>query len=543
MNDTVEFEAVDDSPTETVPAVPESDDAESVARIGVVSESLAGESRVAATPSTVAQLISLGYEVTVETGAGRHASFTDAAYAEAGAAIGSDADAWGADIVLKINAPNQTEIAQLADGATLIAMLGPGLNPELVDKLGQRPITAMAMDAVPRISRAQSLDVLSSMANIAGYRAVVEAAHAFGRFFTGQVTAAGKVPPAQVLVAGAGVAGLAAIGAASSLGAVVKATDPRSEVADQVRSIGGEYLEVDVETEQSSDGYARATSEEYDRRAAEIYSEQAEQVDIIITTALIPGKAAPRLITGDDIARMKSGSVIVDMAAEQGGNVAGSVPGEAIVTENGVTIIGYTDLAGRLPTQASQLYGTNVVNLMKLLTPGKDGQMVLDFDDVVQRNMTVVRDGEVTWPPPPVEVSAAPAAEPESATAVAKPAPAEKTRLTDAGRYAVVGIGALALFLITAFAPNQLIGNFTVFVLAIVIGYYVIGNVHHALHTPLLSVTNAISSIIVVGALLQIGMDHVAITILAFIAAVVTAINIFGGFAVTRRMLGMFLKG
>src|SRR5690625_4763690 len=360
------------------------------------------ESRVAATPETVTKLTALGYDVAVETGAGAASRFPDEAYVAAGARIVDADTAWASDVILTVNAPAHTQLDLMRGGATLIGLLAPAQNPDYVAELAKRNITALALDAVPRISRAQSLDVLSSMANIAGYRAVVEAAHAFGRFFTGQVTAAGKVPPAQVLVAGAGVAGLAAIGAASSLGAVVKATDPRSEVADQVHSIGGEYLEVDVETEQSSDGYARATSEEYDRRAAEIYSEQAEQVDIIITTALIPGKVAPRLITGDDIARMKSGSVIVDMAAEQGGNVAGSVPGEAIVTENGVTIIGYTDLAGRLPTQASQLYGTNVVNLMKLLTPGKDGQMVLDFDDVVQRNMTVVRDGEVTWRPPPV---------------------------------------------------------------------------------------------------------------------------------------------
>ena len=376
--------------------------------IGVPRESHPGEARVAATPATIAQLRGLGYDVVVESDAGAKASFPDEAYTAAEARIGTESEAWQADIVFKVNAPSVEEIGKLRDGATLVSLLSPALNPELVEALAGRPITALAMDAVPRISRAQTLDVLSSMANIAGYRAVIEAAHVFGRFFTGQITAAGKVPPAKVLVAGAGVAGLAAIGAAGSLGAIVRATDPRPEVAEQVRSLGGEFLAVDVEQEASTDGYAKATSEDYDRRAAEIYSEQAADVDIIITTALIPGKPAPKLLTAQDVASMKAGSVIVDMAAQQGGNVAGCKPGEAIVTDNGVTIIGYTDLAGRLPTQASQLYGTNVVNLMKLLTPGKDGALVLDFDDVVQRSMTVVRDGEKTWPPPPVEVSAAP---------------------------------------------------------------------------------------------------------------------------------------
>jgi NAD(P) transhydrogenase subunit alpha len=379
--------------------------------IGVVRESKAGETRVAATPATVAQLLALGYEVVVETGAGERASLADDAFAESGARIGSTEDAWSADIVFMVNAPTSDEIARLRDGATLVGLLAPALNPDLVDELATRPITVLSMDAVPRISRAQSLDVLSSMANIAGYRAVVEAAHVFGRFFTGQVTAAGKVPPAKVLVAGAGVAGLAAIGAAGSLGAIVRATDPRPEVADQVKSLGGEYLSVEsAEAEVSSTGYAKEMSEDYNARAAALYAEQAKDVDIIVTTALIPGKPAPRLITEEMVASMRPGSVIVDMAAAQGGNVAGSVAGEAVVTEHGVTIIGYTDLPGRLPTQASQLYGTNLVNLMKLMTPNKDGQLVLDFDDVVQRGITVVRNGEKTWPPPPVQVSAAPAA-------------------------------------------------------------------------------------------------------------------------------------
>jgi H+-translocating NAD(P) transhydrogenase subunit alpha len=495
---------------------------------------------VAATPATVGKLLALGYDVVIETGAGAAASFPDDAYAAAGATVGTADDAWRADVVLRVNAPSTSEIPRLRDGATLVSLLAPGLNPDLVDALAARPITVLAMDAVPRISRAQSLDVLSSMANIAGYRAVIEAAHTFGRFFTGQVTAAGKVPPAKVLVVGAGVAGLAAVGAASSLGAIVRATDVRPEVAEQVRSLGGEYVAVpDAEQQVSTDGYAREMSEDFTRRAAEMYAEQAKDVDIIVTTALIPGRPAPRLITEEMVAGMRSGSVIVDMAAAQGGNVAGSVPDEIVVTPNGVSIIGYTDLPGRLPAQASQLYGQNLVSLLTLLTPEKDGRLVLDFEDVVQRAMTVVRAGEKTWPPPPVQVSAAPAPAPQAAAEpVPPPRPPARGR-----RFALVGLGAAVLFLITAFSPNELIGHVTVFALAVVVGFYVIGHVHHALHTPLMSVTNAISGIIVVGALLQIGHDEPVVTALATLAILVASINVFGGFAVTRRMLGMFTRG
>ena len=504
--------------------------------IGIPRESLAGETRVAATPATVGQLIKLGYSVVVESGAGDLSSFADAAYVEAGADIGSP---WAADIVLKVNAPDDTEIAALKDGATLVSLISPGLKPELVEKLATRPITVLAMDAVPRISRAQSLDVLSSMANIAGYRAVVEAAHAFGRFFTGQVTAAGKVPPAKVLVVGAGVAGLAAIGAAGSLGAVVRATDPRPEVADQVASLGGEYVSVDPNAgEVSATGYAKEMGDDYKAREAELYAELAKDVDIIITTALIPGRPAPRIITADMVASMKPGSVIVDMAAANGGNVEGTVKDQAIVTDNGVTIIGYTDLAGRLPAQASQLYGTNLVNLLKLLTPEKDGQVVLDFDDVVQRGVTVVRDGEITWPPPPVQVSAAPAAQPAAAPAVSQ----AKEPMSTQRRLGITFGAAAVLFLLIAASPAALQVHLTVFALAIVIGYYVIGHVHHALHTPLMSVTNAISGIIVVGALLQIGHHNTPITALAAVAILLASINVFGGFAVTRRMLAMFSR-
>ncbi|MEV1025261.1 Re/Si-specific NAD(P)(+) transhydrogenase subunit alpha [Streptomyces sp. NPDC050264] len=508
--------------------------------IGVPREP-AGERRVAATPATVRQLLGLGYEVVIESGAGDQSSFADTTYTDAGARIGSADEAWGADVVLRVDTPTPDDVGRPKDGAVLVSTLAPGANPDLVDALATRKLTVLAMDAVPRISRAQSLDVLSSMANIAGYRAVIEAAHEFRRFFTGQVTAAGKVPPAKVLVAGAGVAGLAAIGAASSLGAVVRATDPRPEVAEQIKSLGGTYLPVvvDEEAQESTDGYAKATSDGYNEAAAKLYTQQAEDVDIIITTALVQGRAAPRLITAADVAAMKPGSVVVDMAAGMGGNVEGSVAGEKVVTDNGVTIVGYTDLAGRLPTQASQLYGTNLVNLLKLLTPGRDGHLVLDLEDEVQRGITVVRDGEKLWPPPPVRVSAAPVQAP-----VAAPVQREEKKPLNAGaKVGLVLAGLAAFFLINAFAPAPIPQHFTVLALAVVIGYYVIGKVAHALHTPLMSVTNAISGVIVVGAIIQVGVDDRPVQILGGVAVLLAAINIFGGFAVTRRMLAMFSKG
>ncbi|MGW3870643.1 Re/Si-specific NAD(P)(+) transhydrogenase subunit alpha [Streptomyces sp. NPDC005055] len=516
--------------------------------IGIVSEARRGETRVAATPATVVQLVKLGYDVVVEPGAGALSSLPDEAYVVAGARIG---DPLAADVVLGVNALSSEQLDGLKPGATVVGIMSPALDPVLVEDLAKRPITALAMDAVPRISRAQSLDVLSSMANIAGYRAMVEAAHVFGRFFTGQVTAAGKVPPAKVLICGAGVAGLAAIGAAGSLGAIVYATDPRPEVADQVRSLGGEYLSVEPkdagEVEVSATGYAKEMSEDYNTRAAQLYTDRITEMDIVITTAQIPGRPAPTLITAEMVASMRSGSVIVDMAAATGGNVEGTVRDEAVVTANGVTVVGYTDLPGRLPAQASQLYGTNLVNLMKLMTPGKDGRLVLDFDDVVQRSMTVVRDGESTWPPPPVQVSAAPAAAPASAPSGVKPVGSQAEQpVSTQRRYAAVGVGATVLFLLTALSPSALLGHLTVFALAIVIGYYVIGQVHHALHTPLMSVTNAISGIIVVGALLQIGHGETSngdvVTVLSTIAILLASVNIFGGFAVTRRMLSMFSR-
>lgn len=512
-------------------------------RLGVPKESKRGETRVAATPKTVEQLIKLGYDVVVEAGAGEASAYPDQAYVDAGASLESAEQVWASDIVAKVNAPTDEEVPRLRSGAILASLLAPALNPDKVEALRAQGVTALAMDAVPRISRAQSLDVLSSMANIAGYRAVVESAHEFGGLFTGQVTAAGKVPPAKVLVCGAGVAGLAAIGAAGSLGAIVRAFDVRPEVAEQVESMGAEFLQIDVEQEVSSDGYAKETGEDFNRKAAELYAEQAKDVDIIITTALIPGRPAPRLITEEMVASMKPGSVIVDMAAGSGGNVAGSVADERVVTDNGVRIIGYTDLAGRLPTQASQLYGTNIVNLLKLVTPDKDGQPVLDMEDTVVRGMTVTQGEETLWPPPPVQVSAA-----QSAPAASKVAEAESDQRPEKPRdpnrkFWYIGGAALLFLVAAAFMPAAFLSHFIVFALAVVIGFYVIGSVHHALHTPLMSVTNAISGIIVVGALLQVTSPDIAIQVIAAAAIFFASINVFGGFTVTNRMLNMFRKG
>ncbi|MDR0365951.1 MAG: Re/Si-specific NAD(P)(+) transhydrogenase subunit alpha, partial [Bifidobacteriaceae bacterium] len=412
-------------------------------QIGVPKESSAGETRVAASPKSVAQLVKLGYSVIVEEGAGADASFPDSQYVEAGAEIGSAKQAWGADVVTKIDPPTDDEIKLLKPGSVLIAQIAAPRSPELLKKLAAAGVTVLAMDSVPRISRAQSLDVISSMANIAGYRAVVEAAGVFGSFFTGQVTAAGKVPPAKVFVSGAGVAGLAAIGTARALGAIVRATDIRAEVAEQVESMGADFVAVEAESQESSDGYAKEASADYAAAAAKMYADQVKDVDIVITTALIPGKPAPRLITEEMVASMKPGSVIVDMAAANGGNVAGSKPDQVVTTANGVKILGYTDLPGRLPTQASSLYAQNVVNLFKLITPEKDGQVVLNEDDVVIRGMTVAAEGEVTWPPPPISVSAAPAAGP--AQAAPAPAVAEKKPRDPAVTYSVMGVCAAAM--------------------------------------------------------------------------------------------------
>ena len=509
--------------------------------IGVPRERLDNESRVAATPKTVQQILKLGFEVIVEHDAGFKASFEDQAFVAAGAKVGDAAQVWQADIIFKVNAPTDDEIALIKEGATLVSFIWPAQNPQLMEILSAKKINVLAMDAVPRISRAQALDALSSMANIAGYRAVVEAAHEFGSFFTGQITAAGKVPPAKVLVIGAGVAGLAAIGAANSLGAIVRAFDSRPEVKEQVESMGASFLEIDFKEEGGSgDGYAKVMSEEFNRRALALYAEQAKEVDIIITTALIPGRPAPRLITKEMVESMKPGSVIVDLAAATGGNCELSKAGEVVVTDNQVKIIGYTDLPSRLPTQSSQLYGTNLVNLLKLLCKNKDGQIDINFDDVVLRGVTVIRDGEVTWPAPPIQVSAQPQQQVKAASAVKK----EEEKPTDPRKkYGIMAaVGVLFLWL-TSIAPAAFLSHLTVFVLACVVGYYVVWNVSHALHTPLMAVTNAISGIIIVGALLQISQGHFFISVLAFIAILVASINIFGGFRVTQRMLSMFRKG
>ncbi|AVL99057.1 NAD(P)(+) transhydrogenase (Re/Si-specific) subunit alpha [Gordonia iterans] len=507
--------------------------------IGIPRESEPGETLVAATAKTVDQLRKLGYQVIIEAGAGERAEQADEAFADAGADIGNADAVWAADVVIKVNAPTDDEIAKMGRGAVLISMMAPARNPELVEKLRQAGVTALAMDAVPRISRAQSMDVLSSMANVAGYRAVVEAAHEFGRMFTGQVTAAGKIPPARVFVVGAGVAGLAAIGAASAMGAVVRAFDVRPEVAEQVESMGAEFVQVDFEAEVSSDGYAKEMTAEQEAATAAMYDEEARAADIVITTALIPGRPAPKLISAETVAGMHNGAVIVDMAAANGGNAAGTVAGEKVVTAGGVTILGYTDLAGRLAAQTSQLYGTNIVNLLKLLTPKKDGVLTLDMDDVVQRGITVTRDGEGMWPPPPVQVSAAP----KAAAAAPVPAPEPKAPMAP-GKKVGLALAAIILYgIVVAFAPGDIPQHFTVLMLAIVIGYYVIGNVAHALHTPLMSVTNAISGVVVVGAILQLATNNTTVLVLATIATLVASINVFGGFAVTRRMLSMFSKG
>ena len=506
--------------------------------IGVPKE--VGDARVAATPKSVEGLKKLGYDVVVESGAGALASFEDSAYEEAGARIVEDA--WGEDVVLAVNAPTEDQIAKLRRGATLITFLAPRQQPELTERLAQQGVTAMSMDMVPRTSRAQSLDALSSLANISGYRAVIEAAHAFGRFFTGQVTAAGKVPPAKVLVAGTGVAGLAAIGAANSLGAIVRATDVRPETAEQVESMGAEFLHVAADQGVSSDGYAKEASADYAARAAELYAQQAKDVDIIITTAAIPGRPSPRLITADMVATMKPGSVIVDLAAQGGGNCELTRPGESHVTDNGVTIIGYTDMASRLPGQSSQLYATNLVNALGLLTPEKDGELVVDFDDEVIRNMTVARDGEITFPPPPIQVSAAPA--PVAAPVKEEVAVVEQPKKERPWWFQVAVVGAASVLMIALLtvAPSSFVTLFGMFALACIVGYYVVWNVTHALHTPLMSVTNAVSGIILVGAMTQMTHDSLLVKVLAFIAVLIASINIFGGFTVTHRMLNMFRK-
>jgi NAD(P) transhydrogenase subunit alpha len=526
--------------------------------IGVPREIEAGEKRVATVPDVVEKLIKLGFRVAVQSGAGDAANFADDTYRAAGAEIIGDAERlWtSADMIFKVRAPSMAEVQLMRDGTTssttLVSFIWPAQNPQLMQALAAKKATVLAMDSVPRISRAQKLDALSSMANIAGYRAVIEAAHHFGRFFTGQITAAGKVPPAKVFIIGAGVAGLAAIGAASGLGAIVRANDTRPEVADQIKSLGGEYVGVDyVEEGSGTGGYAKVMSEGFQKAQREVFARQAKEVDVIITTALIPGKPAPRLITADMVRSMRPGSVIVDLAAEQGGNCELTEPGQVTV-KHGVTIIGYTDLPSRLAKQSSTLYATNLLRLTEELCKGKDGVINVNMDDEVIRGTTVVKEGAITWPPPPPKLSAVPA--PKPAAKQVLPAPkghGAASAPASARATAIVFLVAAALFwFIGANAPAAFIGHFTVFVLACFVGYMVIWNVTPALHTPLMSVTNAISSIIAIGALVQVappltdaaGRPTGWIVGLAVVSIALVAINMFGGFAVTQRMLQMFRK-
>ena len=524
--------------------------------IGVPRETSAGEKRVATVPEVVEKLVKLGFGVRVQSGAGDAANFGDDAYRASGAEIVSDAaEFWAkSDIVFKVRAPSPQEVGLLREGGTLVSFIWPAQSPELMRELAARKATVLAMDSVPRISRAQKLDALSSMANIAGYRAVIEAAHHFGRFFTGQITAAGKVPPAKVFVIGAGVAGLAAIGTASALGAIVRANDTRPEVADQVKSMGGEFVFVDYQEEGSGvGGYAKVMSDGFQKAQRETFARQAKEVDIIITTALIPGKPAPKLITAEMVQSMKPGSVIVDLASEQGGNCELTVPGEVAV-RHGVTLIGYTDLPSRLARQSSTLYATNLLRLTEELCKAKDGAINVNMDDEVIRGTTVIKEGNITWPPPP-KLSAAPPA----AAKPAMPPPAPKghgggTPASATTMAVTLGVAAVLFWFIGANAPAAFLAHFTVFVLACFVGYMVVWNVTPALHTPLMSVTNAISSIIAIGALVQVApplqagaeagasRPEVWILGLAVLGIGLTAINMFGGFAVTQRMLEMFRK-
>ena len=524
--------------------------------IGIPKETFAGEKRVATVPEVAAKLIGLGFSVSVESGAGDGADCYDDAYRAAGASIAANAAELfaNADIVFKVCVPSNDEVALLKEGATLITFIWPAQNPELMQALAARKVTVLAMDCIPRLlSRSQKMDALTSMASITGYRAVIEAANQFGRFFGGQVTAAGKIPPAKVFIAGAGVAGLAAIGAAASLGAIVRANDTRNEVADQVKSLGGEFVKVDYEEEGSGGGgYAKVMSEGFQQAQRDMYAKQAAEVDIIITTALIPGKPAPRLITAEMVRSMKPGSVIIDLAAERGGNCELTEPNKVVV-KHGVTIVGYTDFPSRLSKQSSTLYANNLLRLTEELCKTKDGVINVNMEDDAIRGLTVIKDGEITWPPPPLKLPAPKAAKPSAAPVAAKKSGHGHgaSEPSSAKSLAVIfAVGAVLFALVGAYAPGVFLAHFTVFVLACFVGYMVVWNVTPALHTPLMSVTNAISSIITIGALLQISPPAIAglerhdllIGIMAFIGVMLTGVNMFGGFAVTRRMLAMFRK-
>lgn len=523
-------------------------------KVGALREVAEGEARVAITPASAAHLKKLGHEVLIESGAGARSGFDDDAYRAAGVEVLPTAAALteAADVVVKVRAPQTAELDRMRDGQTLISYVAPAQNADLLEAARQKGVTTIAMDMVPRISRAQKMDALSSMANIAGYRAVIEAAANFGRFFTGQVTAAGKVPPAKVLVVGAGVAGLAAIGTATSLGAQVYAFDVRPEVAEQIESMGAEFVFLDFDGGAAQDGaatggYAAPSSPEFQAKQLEKFRELAPQMDVVITTALIPGRPAPKLWTADMIAAMKPGSVIVDLAAERGGNSELTVADEKIVTENGVTIIGYTDFPSRMGAQASELYANNIRHFLTDLTPAKDGAIVQNMEDDVIRGATVTHAGDVTFPPPPPKVQAIAAQKPKEK---AKALTVEERRAAEVAAFrnqtrrqvTLIGAGAVLMLLVGLFAPASFLSHFIVFVLSVFIGFQVIWNVSHSLHTPLMAVTNAISSIIILGALLQIGSGSAIVVILAALAVLMAAVNIFGGFLVTRRMLAMFQK-
>ena len=520
-------------------------------KIGTPKEILKGENRVAMTPESAVQLQKLGYDCAIEKGAGAAAGFSDEAYEAVGVEIVKTAAAlWKtADIIAKVRVPTETELKRLTKGKTLISFFNPAGNEEGMELAKEKGANVIAMEMVPRISRAQKMDALSSMANIAGYRAVIEAGNNFGRFFTGQVTAAGKVPPAKVLVVGAGVAGLAAIGTAVSLGAVVYAFDVRPEVAEQVESMGAEFVYLDFQDDQDgaeTGGYAKPSSPEFREAQLAKFREMAPEMDIVITTALIPNREAPELWTEDMVQSMKRGSVIVDLAAEKGGNCKLTVPDEKIVTDNGVTIIGYTDFPSRMATQASMLYATNIRHMMTDLTPNKDGQIVHDMEDDVIRGATVVYQGEITFPPPPPKVQAI-AAKPKAEVKELTP---EEKRAQEIAAFkaqtkqqvTLLGVGGALMLLVGLVAPASFMQHFIVFVLSVFVGFQVIWNVSHSLHTPLMAITNAISSIIIVGALMQIGSGSFLVILLAALSIFMAGINIFGGFLVTRRMLAMFQK-
>lgn len=521
-------------------------------KIGTPKEVFPGEARVAMTPESAKQLQKLGYSCLIQSGAGKAAGFSDEAYKEAGVEVVKTAPSlWKqSDIVAKVRQPEDKELGYLTEGKTLISFFNPGGNEAGMEAAKEKGANVIAMEMVPRISRAQKMDALSSMANIAGYRAVIEAGNNFGRFFTGQITAAGKVPPAKVLVVGAGVAGLAAIGTSTSLGAITYAFDVRPEVAEQVESMGAEFVYLDFEEDQqdgaATGGYASVSSPEFREAQLTKFRELAPDMDIVITTALIPNRPAPKLWLEDMVQSMKPGSVIVDLAAERGGNVEGTVADKKIVTDNGVTIIGYTDFPSRMAAQSSTLYATNIRHMMADLTPEKDGQLVHDMEDDVIRGSTVTYDGEITFPPPPPKVQAI-AAKPKEKPKELTP---EEKRAQEVAAFkaqtkqqvTMLAVGGLFMLLVGLVAPASFLQHFIVFVLAVFVGFQVIWNVSHSLHTPLMAVTNAISSIIIVGALLQVGSGSFLIILLAGLSIFMAGINIFGGFLVTRRMLAMFQK-